>query len=50
MLFASEDEWREAGRIAYSRTAPGETHESEERFQRRDGTVFRCRTRGRNRG
>ncbi len=47
VLFASEGEWREAGRIAYSRTAPGETHESEERFKRKDGSMFRCRTRGR---
>jgi diguanylate cyclase (GGDEF)-like protein/PAS domain S-box-containing protein len=47
VLFATEAQWREAGRIAYSRTAPGETHETEERFKRKDGTVFLCRTRGR---
>ncbi len=47
VLFASEQEWKEAGRVAYTSTAPGETHESEERFKRKDGSVFRCRTRGR---
>ncbi|HLS87317.1 MAG TPA: EAL domain-containing protein [Burkholderiales bacterium] len=47
VLFADEDEWREAGRIAYGSTAPGETHESEQRFRRRDGSTFLCRTRGR---
>jgi len=47
VLFASEQEWKEAGRLAYTSTAPGETHESEERFKRQDGSMFRCRTRGR---
>jgi len=47
LLFASEADWQEAGRIAFARTAPGETYEAEERFKRKDGTVFRCRTRGR---
>src|SRR5688572_22866710 len=28
-------------------TAPGETHEAERRFARRDGSTFLCRTRGR---
>ncbi len=46
-LFAVEEEWCEAGRIAYSRTAPGQTHESEERFRRSDGSTFLCRARGR---
>jgi diguanylate cyclase (GGDEF)-like protein/PAS domain S-box-containing protein len=47
VLFATEEEWREAGRIAFNRTAPGETYEAEERFKRKDGSVFLCRTRGR---
>jgi diguanylate cyclase (GGDEF)-like protein/PAS domain S-box-containing protein len=47
VLFALEDEWNEAGRVAYSATAPGETHESEQRFKRKDGTTFLCRSRGR---
>jgi diguanylate cyclase (GGDEF)-like protein/PAS domain S-box-containing protein len=47
VLFADEKEWHEAGRIAFNRTAPGETYEAEERFKRKDGSVFRCRTRGR---
>ena len=46
-LFVSEEAWREASRLAYTLTRPGETHESEQRFRRRDGTVFLCRTRGR---
>ena len=47
VLFASEEGWRQAGEQAYTRTRPGETWESEERFRRRDGTVFLCRSRGR---
>jgi diguanylate cyclase (GGDEF)-like protein/PAS domain S-box-containing protein len=47
VLFEAEQEWREAGRLAYESTAPGERHDSEWRFKRRDGSVFRCRTRGR---
>jgi diguanylate cyclase (GGDEF)-like protein/PAS domain S-box-containing protein len=47
LLFASEREWEEAARLAASSTAPGETHESEERFKRKNGSIFRCRTRGR---
>jgi len=47
VLFADEQDWREAGRIAYESTAPGETHDSEQRFRRRDGSTFLCRTRGR---
>jgi diguanylate cyclase (GGDEF)-like protein/PAS domain S-box-containing protein len=46
-LFASQREWEEAAVLASSSTAPGETHESEERFKRKDGSIFRCRTRGR---
>jgi diguanylate cyclase (GGDEF)-like protein/PAS domain S-box-containing protein len=46
-LFASQADWEEAGRLAYNSTAPGETHDSEWRFKRRDGSTFRCRTRGR---
>ena len=47
VLFASQAEWEEAGRLAYESTTPGQTHESEWRFKRRDGSTFRCRTRGR---
>jgi diguanylate cyclase (GGDEF)-like protein/PAS domain S-box-containing protein len=47
VLFASPSDWEEAGRLAYSRTAPGETHDSEWLFKRRDGPSFRCRSRGR---
>ncbi|HEX2200053.1 MAG TPA: EAL domain-containing protein [Burkholderiales bacterium] len=47
VLFASATDWEEAGRLAYHSTAPGETHDSEWRFRRRDGSTFRCRTRGR---
>ena len=47
VLFASEEGWREAGMLAYSSTAPGEAHDSEWKFKRRDGSVFHCRTRGR---
>jgi diguanylate cyclase (GGDEF)-like protein/PAS domain S-box-containing protein len=46
-LFASPDAWREAVHLAHSGTAPGETHDSEERFRRRDGSTFLCRARGR---
>jgi len=46
-LFHDEKEWREAGRLAYESTAPGERHDSEWRFKRRDGSTFPCRTRGR---
>jgi diguanylate cyclase (GGDEF)-like protein/PAS domain S-box-containing protein len=47
LLFASEQEWEQAALLASSSTEPGETHESEERFKRKDGSIFRCRTRGR---
>ena len=47
VLFATREDWEEAGRIAYSETPPGEIHDSEQRFRRRDGSVFLCRTRGR---
>src|SRR5439155_1678829 len=47
VLFATEEGWREAGQLAYGSTAPGETHDSEWKFKRRDGSVFHCRTRGR---
>jgi diguanylate cyclase (GGDEF)-like protein/PAS domain S-box-containing protein len=46
-LFESENDWRRAGDLAYSRTAPGGTHDSEWRFRRADGSTFLCRTRGR---
>jgi PAS domain S-box-containing protein len=47
VLFATEEDWAAAGRLAYQGTAPGEAHDSEWRFKRRDGSTFRCRTRGR---
>ncbi|MFL6565576.1 MAG: putative bifunctional diguanylate cyclase/phosphodiesterase, partial [Burkholderiales bacterium] len=47
VLFASPAEWEEAGRLAYQGTAPGDTHDAEWLFKRRDGSCFRCRTRGR---
>jgi diguanylate cyclase (GGDEF)-like protein/PAS domain S-box-containing protein len=47
VLFASESEWKEAVRLAYDTTAPGETHDAEWRFKRADGSTFLCRTRGR---
>jgi len=40
VLFATEEGWREAGLLAYSSTAPGETHDSEWKFKRREGSVF----------
>src|SRR6266404_7666077 len=46
-LFADTDDWQRAGSLAYLTTAPGGTHDAEWRFARRDGTTFRCRTRGR---
>jgi PAS domain S-box-containing protein len=47
VLFAAQADWVEAGRLAYQSTAPGEAHEAEWRFKRRDGSTFLCRTRGR---
>jgi diguanylate cyclase (GGDEF)-like protein/PAS domain S-box-containing protein len=47
VLFASREDWDEAGRLAYGSTPPGGTHDTEKRFRRRDGTTFLCRTRGR---
>jgi len=46
-LFAQDDEWRAAHRAAYAGTVTGETHEAEHRLQRRDGSTFLCRMRGR---
>jgi diguanylate cyclase (GGDEF)-like protein/PAS domain S-box-containing protein len=47
VLFASRDEWLEAGERSYSSTPPGGTYEGEARFRRRDGSTFQCRARGR---
>jgi diguanylate cyclase (GGDEF)-like protein/PAS domain S-box-containing protein len=47
VLFADPEEWQRAGELAYATTAPGETHDNECRFRRRDGGTFRCRMRGR---
>jgi diguanylate cyclase (GGDEF)-like protein/PAS domain S-box-containing protein len=47
VLFAAEEDWNEAVRLAYNDTGPGETHDTEWRFKRSDGTTFLCRTRGR---
>jgi diguanylate cyclase (GGDEF)-like protein/PAS domain S-box-containing protein len=46
-FFASEEDWGEAVRLAYSMTAAGQAHDSEWRFRRADGGTFLCRTRGR---
>jgi diguanylate cyclase (GGDEF)-like protein/PAS domain S-box-containing protein len=47
VLFADADDWERAHSLAYMSTAPGGTHDAEWRFKRRDGSTFRCRTRGR---
>jgi diguanylate cyclase (GGDEF)-like protein/PAS domain S-box-containing protein len=47
MLFADDDDWQRAGSLAFLTTPPGGTHDAEWRFKRRDGSTFRCRTRGR---
>jgi diguanylate cyclase (GGDEF)-like protein/PAS domain S-box-containing protein len=47
ILFADAKAWQEAGQLAYANTAPGGTHDTENRFQRHDGTTFLCRNRGR---
>jgi diguanylate cyclase (GGDEF)-like protein/PAS domain S-box-containing protein len=47
VLFADTDDWQRAGSLAFLTTAPGGTHDAEWRFKRRDGSSFRCRTRGR---
>ena len=47
VLFASEADWSEAGRLAFTHTEPGETHDLEWRFKRADGSTFLARTRGR---
>src|SRR6185369_7433998 len=46
-LFADDDDWQRAGSLAFLTTAPGGNHDAEWRFKRRDGSTFRCRTRGR---
>jgi diguanylate cyclase (GGDEF)-like protein/PAS domain S-box-containing protein len=45
-IFASEKDWERAGRES-ARAQPGEAFEGEARFQRRDGSTFLCRVRGR---
>ncbi|HUQ75038.1 MAG TPA: PAS domain S-box protein [Burkholderiales bacterium] len=47
VLFADADDWERAGSLAHRTTAPGGAHDAEWRFRRRDGSTFRCRTRGR---
>jgi diguanylate cyclase (GGDEF)-like protein/PAS domain S-box-containing protein len=47
LLFADREDWERASSLAYATTLPGETHDAEWRFKRRDGSTFRCRTRGR---
>jgi diguanylate cyclase (GGDEF)-like protein/PAS domain S-box-containing protein len=46
-FFASEEDWKEAARLAYSLTESGGTHDMEWSFKRADGSTFLCRTRGR---
>ncbi len=47
VLFASREEWEDAGRRTHSSTPPGGTFDGEARFRRRDGSTFACRARGR---
>jgi len=47
VLYADADDSARAGSLAQMTTPPGGTHDAEWRFRRRDGTTFRCRTRGR---
>ena len=47
VLFASREEWEDAGRRSHAVTPPGGTYEGEARFKRRDGSTFVCRARGR---
>jgi diguanylate cyclase (GGDEF)-like protein/PAS domain S-box-containing protein len=47
ILFASEEDWRNAREAAFSGTSPGDTHTAEHRFVRKDGSTFLCRMRGR---
>jgi diguanylate cyclase (GGDEF)-like protein/PAS domain S-box-containing protein len=47
VVFEREEDWKDAGRLAYGGTAPGETYELERRFRRADGSTFLARTRGR---
>src|SRR5690242_7890285 len=47
VLFAEAPDWQEARSRAHMTTLPGGTHDAEWRFKRRDGSTFRCRTRGR---
>jgi diguanylate cyclase (GGDEF)-like protein/PAS domain S-box-containing protein len=47
VLFATREEWEEAGRRSYAATAPGDTFDGEARFRRRNGSTFQCRARGR---
>ena len=47
ILFASEEDWRNAREAAFSGTSPGGTHTAEHRFVRNDGSTFICRMRGR---
>ena len=46
IVFASMADWERAGRESAS-AQPGEAFEGEARFQRRDGSTFLCRVRGR---
>ena len=46
MLFANEDEWKEAARRAFEETPPGGIHVADARLPR-DGSTFICCTRGR---
>ncbi len=47
VLYAEREEWERAGRESYGQSTPGMIFEGERTFKRKDGTVFRGRTRGR---
>ncbi len=47
VLFANEDEWKEASRRAFEETPPGGIHVAESRLKRADGSTFICSMRGR---
>ncbi len=46
-LFADQDEWRRATDSAYHGTAPGDMHQAERRFRRKNGSTFLARNVGR---
>ena len=47
VLFANEEDWKEAARRALEETPPGGIHTADARLQRTDGSTFHCYMRGR---